>query len=457
MKTIVFSVLCSLFFVFSAAQCPSGNISLNSQTDIDNFLIAYPNCTELLHNLNIHDDDDTIIDLSPLSNLTYVGGNLTVRKFISSTTLYGLHNIIEVGGDLTFHFNSGLTSLSELNNIVFVGGNLRITENPLLTSLSGLDNLISVGRHITIKNNNGLTSLLGLDNLESVEGFLYIGVNNALTSLSALSNLSSIAEGGILSGYGFTIEENNSLTSLSGLENIVSIEGGILIVNNPLLTSLTGLDNIESIGGNVVIDSNATLSSLSNFSELSSIGGLFRVSNNPQLTTLSGLNNLESIGGYLWISGNNALSDISAIQNIDPTTIVPHLTTGVTITNNPALSVCNLPNICTYLGYDVATRPRNISGNAGGCISVQAVQNACTLSVSDIGFSQKKLYPNPVESTLFLDQEVQKITLTDLTGKVLTTQNNSNQIDMSVFQNGVYLITIETDENVVLHQKLIKQ
>ncbi|RYZ79242.1 MAG: hypothetical protein EOP04_28145 [Proteobacteria bacterium] len=49
---------------------------------------------------------------------------------------------------------------------------------------------------------------------------------------------------------------------------------------------------------------------------------------------------------------------------------------GLTIQNNPMLSVCNLPNLCTYLQN--SSNPREISGNAGNCISSAAVTTACT-------------------------------------------------------------------------------
>src|SRR5690606_30459867 len=84
----------------------------------------------------------------------------------------------------------------------------------------------------------------------------------------------------------------------------------------------------------------------------------------------NGLSNLTEIGGQLYIKGNSALSDISELQNIDPETI-----TNLEITNNGLLSVCNLPNFCTYL--DDVNNPRTISGNAGFCLDEQAVIASC--------------------------------------------------------------------------------
>src|SRR5690606_34932971 len=44
------------------------------------------------------------------------------------------------------------------------------------------------------------------------------------------------------------------------------------------------------------------------------------------------------------------------------------------ITFNTSLSVCNLPNFCTYLA---GSGPRSIWGNAGDCVSEEAVNASC--------------------------------------------------------------------------------
>lgn len=67
------------------------------------------------------------------------------------------------------------------------------------------------------------------------------------------------------------------------------------------------------------------------------------------------------------------------------------------------------------------------------------------------------IYPNPVKDILYFEKEVQKVIVTDLTGKVLSVQSNSTQIDMSSFQNGVYLVVIEQENGTKETNKIIKQ
>src|SRR5690606_7358489 len=78
---------------------------------------------------------------------------------------------------------------------------------------------------------------------------------------------------------------------------------------------------------------------------------------------------LTSVGGNLYIGYNPNLTNISGLENINPSTF-----NSLAIIDNPNLSVCNLENFCTYLAGSGA---RNISGNAGDCISEAAVTAAC--------------------------------------------------------------------------------
>lgn len=171
------------------------------------------------------------------------------------------------------------------------------------------------------------------------------------------------------------------------------------------------------------------------------------------LTSLSGLENLISVG-IVAVFGNSQLIDISALQNIDPTTIIGTDYEGLAINDNPILSVCNIPNLCTYLQ---GSGWRYIANNAGDCISEQAILATCALSVDDYALNRIKTYPNPVKEVLHFSKEIHKITLIDLTGKVFKTQNNSNQIDMPSFQTGVYFVTIEQENDWRETKKVVKK
>src|SRR5690606_16521293 len=142
------------FSFTTLSQCPAGNVSLTSQAQIDAFATNYPNCTEVSGNLTIQGAN--ITDLTPLSNLTSIGGYLEI------------------------YHNSSLINLDELSNLTSVGGYLDIYDNSNLTNLDGLSNLTSLGGHLYISNNSNLTNLNGLSNLTSIGGYLAIESNPSL-------------------------------------------------------------------------------------------------------------------------------------------------------------------------------------------------------------------------------------------------------------------------------------
>ncbi|MCI5094575.1 HYR domain-containing protein, partial [Phaeodactylibacter sp.] len=413
------------------AQCPVGNVTLNSQAEVDNFAVSYPNCSQISGSLTIEGSD--ITDLQGLNNLSSVGTFLLIRGNGALTSLQGLNNLSSVGNNLFILVNAALTSLQGLDNLSSVGSNIYIGSNDALTSLQGLDNLSSVGNEIAIRYNDALASLQGLDNLSSVGNDIFIIDNDALTSLQGLSSLSSLVGD-------LQIEENDALTSLNGPNMLTSIGGTLWIGRNDALTSLDGLNNISSVGDDLLIQYNNTLTSLNGLGNLSSVASFIIIGTNPALTSLNGLeslssvgtdisivlnesltsitslNNLSSLGGRLEIRGNNALTSIAGlssltsldrlliadnealtslqglnniasiasdlrIENNDTLTSIQALNNlssvggELRITDNTTLSTCSIDWICDsiYFPYQIMI----ISNNATGCNSKAEVEDDC--------------------------------------------------------------------------------
>ena len=129
-KIILFTLTFLVSLTNIQAQCPNQDITLTSQEEVDAFAANYPGCTELLEGLIIQEDNTSITDLSGLSQVTLVNG------------------------DLKISFNYALTSLSGLENITSIGGELRISRNDILPNLIGLDNVTTVGGLLDIWNND---------------------------------------------------------------------------------------------------------------------------------------------------------------------------------------------------------------------------------------------------------------------------------------------------------------
>src|SRR5690606_35231691 len=115
-------------------QCPAGSIIFTTQADIDDFATNHPNCTEISGGLYISGND--ITDLSPLSNLTSIGGYIGIYNNSNLDNLDGLSNLTSVGGYLDISYNSSLTNLDGLSNLTSVGADLVINSNYSLTDIS---------------------------------------------------------------------------------------------------------------------------------------------------------------------------------------------------------------------------------------------------------------------------------------------------------------------------------
>jgi len=243
-----------------AADCTSANITLTSQTEVDNFQTSYgggATCDTVAGRLTVAGND--IVDLSFLSALTSVGG-------------------------------------------------LAINGNATLANLDGLSALTSVGEHLNIWGNDALTNLDGLSALTSVGEDLDIGFNAALANLDGLSALTSVVGS-------LNIRDNYTLTNLDGLSAMTSI-GDLNIGDNAALTNLDGLSDLTSVDRWLRISGNAVLTNLDGLSALTSVGELFRILNNDALTNLDGLSALISVGNDASISNNPSLADCTGLTEL---------------------------------------------------------------------------------------------------------------------------------------------
>jgi hypothetical protein len=301
--------------LLALAQCPPGSFALTTQEQINLFAIAYPDCTEVAGALLIGGDNPTdISDLTPLSNLSVINGQLQVSN-TSLTSLAGLGNVTTVAGNIVIRQNASLTSTGGLNSLTNIGGSMEISQNPVLVNL------------------NGLTGITGLN------GSLLVQINASLQNITGLSGLTSV-------GGSFHISRNGALQNVNGLNSLISIGGNFLIDENVALTNVDGLNGLTQIGQTL------------------------QVSKNTMLTNLDGLSNMTSLGAGLTILDNSALTDISGLGAIDPTAII-----SLSIANNAQLAVCNLPNICEYLA---GSGNRIITGNAAECVDEAAIVATCT-------------------------------------------------------------------------------
>lgn len=393
------ALMCTLVLlsVKSQAQCPQGDVVLVSQADINAFAATYPNCTQIDGFLQIGagntDPQSDITDLTPLGNITHINGNLFIQNNGALQHLNGL-NIAGIDGR------------------VFIGGDNNTNTNALLENIDGLSGLTTVGGEVAIAHNPLLTHLNGLRHLTSIGGGLFVEYNEQLRNIDSLHRLAHLA-------------------------------GPLEVSTNPVLTQLNGLKSLTSVG-NIFIAYNDALENINGLSNLNTINGFIRIRNNAVLQNLNSFSKITRITGNIYIANNTILNNISGLQKIDPNSIE----IALEILNNPALSVCNLPNFCTYLSNSPTTHPREITGNAGNCVSEQTIKEACAaVSIAEAGIDKLSFYPNPVTDLLYLTSgtEITRVSIMNITGQTVIDQDvfsNKVQIDMRGLHTGNYLVKV---------------
>lgn len=264
-----------------AQDCTPENITIASQVEMNDFQADHGPCDTVTGELSVSGND--IVDLSPLSALTSVGGYLRISFNEVLTNLDGLSALTSVGG-FAISTNTALTNLDGLSALTRVDGYFSIGDNTALIDLDGLSALTSVAGQLSIGNNAALTNIDGLSSLTSVFRVVILN-NDTLTNLDALSALTSM-------GGGVHIDHNAALTNLDGLSALISVGEGVYVYRNDALTNLDGLSALISMGGRLSIRHNAVLTNLDGLSALISVGEDVRIQNNPSLADCTGATEL---------------------------------------------------------------------------------------------------------------------------------------------------------------------
>ena len=327
--------------------CPPGDVTLSTQAQINSFPIDYNNCKQ-------------------------ISGNLTITGPSDITNLNGLSNLETITGQLNIVHNNNLTNLSGLSNLKTVGNNFWISDNTALTTINGLNALQTTGQFY-IGNNTALTTINFSNALTSITSFTILN-NSLLQSINGFNNITSI--NGIVN-----IENNTVLQNFNAFNKLGSVGNHLQFSGNPQLQNIDSLHKLTTVGGAFNIAQNGALTNLNGFRKLTTVGGFFQIWNNAQLVNIDSIYKLTTVGAELIVEDNSQLTNISALAGVNPNTIGG--TYGLYIVNNTSLSVCNLPNFCTYLANPSNTHPRTISGNLANCLNEAAVVAACSAPINE--------------------------------------------------------------------------
>ena len=178
-----------------------------------------------------------------LDNLKYIKGSL----FITNGDTQGMSNLTTIGGNLTVSGES--SSINGLVGLTTLNGNLSISETDM-SSISGINQLQTINGDIEISNNSKLEDISGLNSLTNCAN-ISITDNNMLEGISGLSGLTNCAN--------ISITDNTKLEDISGFRGLtncadISISGSPNLYDfQPLETAaknMTGLWYVYGCGYN---------------------------------------------------------------------------------------------------------------------------------------------------------------------------------------------------------------
>ena len=377
----------------------------------------------------------SITDLTPLSNITHITGNLIIRRNRQLVNLNGLNNLQTItGGDFRVNYNNRLTTL-DFPVLQTIEGSFEMNDNNQLTTLGNFPVLRSISEHFSVFENNRLTTLGNFPALQSISEHFSVFENNRLTTLGNFSVLMSIGVGynvyvptlvrnvpnvsvvveynpelpddsvrselmKFLPGGDFAVSGDifiNRIIKRTYLGDITvatqaavnalrttlistdTIDGDLTIGYTDTgstsdITDLTPLGNIVHITGNLIIQQNGQLVRQKSLTNLQTIGGYFSVSNNDRLIALN-FSKLQTIGGYFSVSNNARLTafDFSKLQTIGG---------YFQMNDNARLTAFNFSKLQTIEGYFQVFQNANLS-TLGNFSRLQTIEGYVNVSNHD--------------------------------------------------------------------------
>lgn len=335
-----------------SVTCP-GNITFNSQSDVDSFPSIYGICPDISGDVNI--SISNITNLDSLYGIQRIQGNLNITNNPVLSDLSGLSSLKSVLGTLNMYANDSITNLNGLSEIDTLGA-LNVVYNPLLTSICGLDSLVVLNSidinsnplldslcydfilnnqllgSLTIAGNDSLKNLKGLDSLSFIDGDVLIIYNNQLINTEGLNQL-KVVKGSL------NISDNQNLTNiqLNSIEKIAKESNnpdykGFYITNNPNLVTISLFPKLDSIFYELAILGNQKLEHINGFNSLHFIETNLIILGSDSLQLIENFDSLQSIGNYIEITSNPLLESINLFSTL------LNFQGVITLTYNPKLT-----------------------------------------------------------------------------------------------------------------------
>lgn len=341
LKPPLLFLLCFIIYNTVTAQCPPGDVQLDTQNEVEEFLNSYPSCEAIAGDLFI---GSGVTDLSRLTAIKTIEGSLVIER-------------------------AGVTEFSNFNNLEFVGGDVIFDGLTQAEDLNGFNKLKNIGGSFTIINWSPLNRVDAFHALEEVKGDFLISKSGLIT-LSGFGNLEIVHGNFELSDYPHGIDNFGKLHTIGGGFEIR--DTGINFITG--FNALTSVGSLSPSGGDFIISGNIELIEISGFNNLTRIYGSMVINNNENLPDIKGIRSLNELNGTLQITDNFSLTTLEGLQSLlyagDPA-----IQDGVMVKGNNFLVDCSA--ICELLGSNRVTGTVSIYGNPAKCSSEMEVKEDC--------------------------------------------------------------------------------
>ncbi len=343
--------------------CLDDDVILKTQSEVDSFIIKYPDCNTIQGSLCIGfcdtDSLSNIQNLNGLKNINTIYGAIKIINNPSLVDVGGLSKLREVYGSTEIINNDNLGSLEDINTVTAYDiTDYIIQDNETLEYGLSL-NAPNILGSVIITNNPSLKRLPFTP--IQIENDYIISNNPLLWGFSTDNPLEKI-------GGDLVIEGNQSWVSLRGFNNIKRLEGNLIIKNNNI-TSLYGLHQIDTIKGNIVLQNNHQVENIG-FLRPNCVNGNIHIANNDRLINISSLENInyDSLGSRNLTSIDFELSD------------------------NDSLQICDNALVCKLVIDN--NKDYIINGNGQNCRNKLQVLNSCNGISNDICYSGDQILHN---------------------------------------------------------------
>ncbi|MDT0620384.1 InlB B-repeat-containing protein [Croceitalea vernalis] len=234
---------------------------------------------------------ETQEEINEFGNLCYTGisGNLSISGLNSSsiTDLSALSNLKEVGGEIAIVFHSNLNNFSGLENVDSASG-LRISNVSNIENLDVFNNLIQ-----------------GVIDSNKVDFSIAIGACPELTSVTVFSGITQLKN--------LRLGSLNKLETLDGFQFLEHVSDTMILGNFPLMSEYNNLENLRTVGIQLTLSFTTSFLSLEGLGNLESVGESFFIQENTGLESLQGLNSNLTVE-RLWIEKNPALNSLAGLN-----------------------------------------------------------------------------------------------------------------------------------------------